>query len=93
MEVRNSQSSKMLKCSVCQTETRAVYIKHAACEHYACTECVYSSLRAVDFHPSGTQCQICEDYGKRCPTCRITYTDTCPRNSHNCLDDEGVFEV
>lgn len=90
------ESPDKMQCSVCQRDSQPGFIKHRNCPHYVCTWCVIASLNLNGIHPGHYECGDCQeevDYTTECPSCYIVYTEQCPRSFHNCLDDEGVYDV
>ena len=85
-----------MKCSVCSEQGKDGYVKHQPCPHYVCIECVRVSVNLTGLHPAKHLCPECEpevDYMRECPRCYVTYTEFHTRTEHNCLLDEGVFDL
>jgi hypothetical protein len=85
-----------MQCSVCMLKGQPGYVKHTPCSHYVCFPCVRSSLSLTGLHPANHLCGACEpevDYQTECPSCYIVYTEQCPREAHDCLDDQGIYDL
>ena len=85
----------VVKCSVCQGKECPVYLRHQHCTHFVCSQCVRDSVSLTGVNPASYPCSLCEpevDYQKECPACYVVYSEQCPRATHDCLDDEAIFE-
>ena len=90
-----------MKCAICKTQFPLCVLKFALCSHYVCSICAARIRDATGgvIQVAEDMCDQCysirhgADYTKECPTCFVTYSAECTRSSHDCLDDEGVFDM
>ena len=77
------------------------YIKYKLCEHSVCWTC-YTDLNPLHQLCLSSMCYDCcvrdidqneANYVTECPTCYVTYDIQNNRSEHNCLDDDGVYDL
>ena len=94
-----TEAATFMQCAECHSQGATVYCQFKKCQHYVCGACVVGVHQLSGLRIQDQQCSTCaydqdpEQYLTSCPTCMIEYTPVCPRDTHDCLLDEGVFDL
>jgi hypothetical protein len=90
-------------CITCeQSVSTTAYVKYDLCEHFICWICYFKldeAVRSVVLKCICLPCTLADiesrepKYEDECPTCYIWYNEGNSRATHDCLDDEGVYDL